>query len=340
MNLTPHLASAALWAGLAATLAAAPATVLVDFGKNDLETTPATGGGAHWNNVSAGPDANGILTDEWLRENHPTRLLFSGVDNMYHNPPGQLPRPLVPDLVDAVGAATGAALVLVDVVDPDLGNSSGGLGRAGLEYADLFGAIPTATGYPATATIDSVYINFGHRAIFQVTGLNDAETYTLKFWGGQNSSTRRTKITLNGVSQIFETLNNTGANSGDYAIFSDIRPSGGAITFELAQGQNFIAGVTPLAENENGQLSVLEITGNFGAAPPTAVAARLQDGVLRFQTVAGQSYRVQFATELTPPNWADLVTGIAGDGAEAAVPIFGQAALAGRDRAFLRVLRP
>lgn len=242
----------------------AQTSILVDLGKRALESSSETDpNGYHWNNISPEEAAtNGVLGWELLTEEQKTNYTDPG-DHYANN--GVLPYPTVVDAVDQTGAATGVNITLSEVIDIADYTNAGGFGVAGLEYGDDFGAIPTSTGYPGTATIDSFYINWEFEVVFTISGLDDAKTYTLKMWGGQARDSRPSSFIVNGDldgEQTFETLNNTGANSGDYALFENVSPVNGEITIKYEQGVEDLG--TP-----NGHWSALEIIGDFSGGGET-----------------------------------------------------------------------
>lgn len=247
--------------GLASGLGA-QTSILVDFGKAGLESTAETDPNSyHWNNIV--PDAsatNGVLGWELLSEEEKAAYTDPGA---HYAMAKIIPYTAVADAVDQAGSSTGVSIVLSAVTDIADYTNAGGFGVAGLEYSDDLGAIPTQTGYPATATIDSFYINWEFVVTFTLSGLDDSETYDLKMWGGQGRSARPSGFIVNGDTegkQTFETLNNVGAAASDYALFEDVAPVGGVITIEYLQGV-----ANPNAEGSvNGQWSTLEVTGNFG----------------------------------------------------------------------------
>jgi hypothetical protein len=243
--------------GCAANLAA-QSTILVDFGKRVLESSAATDpNGYHWNNISPEPSAtNGVLGWELLTTEQKAAYKNPGV---HYQLPGILPYVAVADAVDTTGAATGVAITLTDLIDIADYTNAGGLGVAGLEYGDDLGPIPTSTGYPGTATIDSFYVNWEFEAIFTISGLNNSETYTIKLWSAQGVESRATSFIVNGNlegEQTIETLNNSGANPSDYALFENVSPVNGSITVQFEQGVELLG-------LPNGHLSVMEISGNI-----------------------------------------------------------------------------
>jgi len=248
----------------ACSMLAAQTSILVDIGKIELQSSAETDpNGYHWNNIFPEADAsNGVLGWELLSEEQKAAYTDPGA---HYAMEGILPYPAVVDAVDQTGANTGVNIWLTEVIDVADYTTAGGLGRAGLEYGDDLGAIPTETGYPATATIDSFYINWEFEVIFTVTGLDDSETYTLKMWAGQARGTRPASFIINGDTegeQTIETFNNTGANAADYALFENVSPVNGEITIQYEQGEEEVG--TP-----NGHWSTLEITGNFGGGTET-----------------------------------------------------------------------
>jgi len=242
-----------------APLALAQTSILIDFGKIDFESSAETDpNGYHWNNVSADHTvASGLLDFAMLSEARQQDILANGPPVPFYN--DRLPITILGDLVDQNGDATGVGLVLSDFIDIRDDLPGGGMGIAGLDNGDDLGPLPTDTGWPGTATRDSMYVNFEHEGVFSITGLNDANTYTLRMWGGQPRDSRPASWIINGDTageQTIETLNNTGANAEDYALFENVSPSGGVITVKYEQG-------TEDALNPNGQWSVMEIVGVF-----------------------------------------------------------------------------
>jgi hypothetical protein len=237
----------------------AQTSILVDLGKPGLQSSAETDpNGYHWNNIAPADGAtNGVLGWELLSEEE--KAAYTNPGDHYAKE-GILPYVAVPDAVDQTGVSTGVSIALTEVIDIADYTSAGGFGLAGLEYGDDLGAIPTQTGYPATATIDSFYINWEFEVVLTVSGLDDAKTYTLRMWGGQANSTRPSSFIVNGDmdgEQTIETFNNTGANEGDFAVFENVSPVNGEITIKYEQGVEDLG--TP-----NGQWSTLEIIGDFG----------------------------------------------------------------------------
>ena len=245
-------------------LLTAQTSILVDIGKPGLESSSATDpNGYHWNNIAPEADAsNGVLGWELLTAEQKAAYTNPGD---HYSTPGIIPYPAVVDALDQAGNATGVNITLTEVIDGNTFTSAGGFGRAGLEYGDDLGPVPTSTGYPGTATIDSFYINWGFEVVFTVSGLDDARTYTLKMWGGQARDSRPSSFIVNGNLegvQTIETFNNTGSDPADYALFADVSPVNGEITIKCEQGVTDDQGI-------NGQWSTLEIIGDFSGGGET-----------------------------------------------------------------------
>lgn len=239
----------------------AQTSILIDLSKPGLESSAETDpNGYHWNNIVPHPEAvNGVVGWEKLTEEQK-----AGYTNpqTHFETPGLLPLTLIEDAVDQTGMNTGVSVILTETRDiADYTNAGGPFGRAGEEYADELGALPTETGYPATATIDGFYINWEFESVLTISGLDDAETYTLKMWGGYARESAPTSWIVNGDAdgeQTIETFNNTGANPEDYAIFENVAPVNGEITVQYEQGVEGVG--TP-----KGHWSTFEITGNFSS---------------------------------------------------------------------------
>lgn len=237
----------------------AQTSILIDLSKPGLESSAETDpNGYHWNNIVPDPDAaNGVVGWEKLTEEQ--KASYTNPQTHFETP-GLLPLTLIEDAVDQTGMSTGVSVILTETRDvADYTNAGGPFGRAGEEYADELGALPTETGYPATATIDGFYVNWEFETILTLSGLNDAETYTLKMWGGYARETAPTSWIVNGDlegEQTIETFNNTGANPEDYAIFENVSPVNGEITVQYEQGVENVG--TP-----KGHWSTFEIIGNF-----------------------------------------------------------------------------
>lgn len=239
---------------LATTVLGAQTSILIDIGKPGLQSSAETDpNGFHWNNMAPAADApNGVLGWELLTEEQKANY----TEPRPHYESLTYPYVIVDNLVDQNGDATGLTFSMTRYQHNDYTNA-GGVGRAGLEYGDDLGAIPTESGYPASATIDSFYINWEVEADFTISGLDDTKTYTLKMWGGQARDSRPAGWKVNGGDiQIIETFNNVGAADEDYAIFENVSPINGKIVITYEQG-------TPDVGTPNGHWSTLEITGDF-----------------------------------------------------------------------------
>jgi hypothetical protein len=235
-------------------LGAQKESILIDFGKPALKSSADTDpNGFFWNNIASDPEAQaGVLGWELLTEAQ--KAAFT--DPRQHYESLNYPYVIIDNLIDRSGEATGLSLSMSRYQHSD-DTDAGGVGSALLEYGDGLGAIPTQTGYPASATIDSFFINWGVEADFTISGLDDAKTYTLKLWGGQARDSRLAGWKVNGGElQIIETFNNIGASDEDYAIFENVSPINGAIVITYVQGG-------PSTGSPGGHWSTLEITGDF-----------------------------------------------------------------------------
>jgi len=245
----------------------AQTSILIDLGKPDpslLSSAETDSNGYHWNNITPDPEAaNGVVGWEKLTEEQKAAYTNPGAHFLT---PGLLPLVLLEDAVDQTGASTGVSITLTDVIDvADYTNAGGPFGRAGEEYADDLGPIPTETGYPATATIDGFYVNWEFESILTVAGLDDSETYTLKMWGGYLRESAPTSWIVNDDldgEQTIETFLNTGADTEDYALFENVSPVNGVITVKYEQGMENVG--TP-----KGHWSTFEIIGNFDGGAAT-----------------------------------------------------------------------
>ena len=255
---------------LAASLSA-QTSILVDFGQVDLPSGPDTDpNGYHWNNpvvLAAGEAKGNWIGWEMLSETEKTEQPWAEVVEYWGAYVGY-PYFLVDDLVDQTGASTGSSLTVRDVSQRFIYDglvNNGGFGWAGHFYGDDLGPIPTDTGYAATATADSWYVNFDFRATLVVDGLDDAKTYTVKVWAGQVAGTDRpSKVGVNDLeTQLFESYANVGTNPEDYATFENVSPVNGEITITFEQGvpeDNLLP---------NGHFSTLEIIGDFSGGAET-----------------------------------------------------------------------
>ncbi|MGC9453124.1 MAG: LamG-like jellyroll fold domain-containing protein, partial [Oceanipulchritudo sp.] len=135
-------------------------SILIDFGKATL----ASGGGdPAWNDVV--PPAEGSsITGAAMADT-------------------TFPYTLVEDLVDDSGASTGIRLVYTEWI-PGPDPSQNGNGIAGMEVA---GEMPD-TGYPESATIDSLYVNSGAMVVLSLEGLDPKMAYDLKFFGTSSAT--------------------------------------------------------------------------------------------------------------------------------------------------------
>ncbi|MEX0324928.1 MAG: hypothetical protein AB3N33_02445 [Puniceicoccaceae bacterium] len=247
----------------------AQTSILVDFGKEDLQSSAASDpNGYHWNNYAVVIGAPGNFFG-WETISEEDKVNRPWTDSLtYYNDYVTLPYVLLQDMVDQNGVATDVSLALVEFYDRftyDPPSSAGGLGLSGEEYADGLGPIPTDTGYPGLATMDFIYIVFDKVAGFTLSGLDDNKTYTLKFWGGQNQARiEPAQWTVGDLDpQVIETLNNTGSSPEDYAIFENVSPQGGEIRFKFEQGvppDNFL----PAA-----RWNTMEIIGDFSSGGET-----------------------------------------------------------------------
>jgi len=243
-------------------------SILIDFGKPELQSSAETDpNGYHWNNVVPEADApNGRLGWEMLTAEE--REAINPVIFLYYQDDLGLPYSILENMVDQTGSSTGVSLNLQMVeqrVPYDPLTDAGGFGRAGLEYGDDLGPIPTETGYPGSATIDSFYINVDYLATLHISGLDDSQTYTIKMWGGQGRDSRPAAWgVFDSELQIVETFNNTGANPSDYAVFENVSPVNGEIAVTYQQG--ILDGDFSAA---NGQWSTMEIIGEFNGGGAT-----------------------------------------------------------------------
>lgn len=258
MSIKNHLTLLASSFALANCLAGTT-SILIDLGKPDLLSSAETDpNGYHWNNIAPDPEAiNGVMGWELLTNEQKAAYSNPGA---HYLTPGLLPYTLIADAVEQTGLNTGVSVILSEVTDvADYTNAGGPFGRAGEEYGDDFGPIPTQTGYAPTATIDGFYVNWEFESLLTITGLDDARTYTLKMWGGYFRESAPTSWIVNGDvagEQTIETYQNTGANPEDYAIFENVSPVGGIITVQYEQGVENVG--TP-----KGHWSTLEIIGDF-----------------------------------------------------------------------------
>jgi hypothetical protein len=238
-------------------------SILVDFGKAEIPSSPESDpNGYFWNNFPAEAGAPGNFLG-WENISEADRTNQPWADSLeYFNNYVSLPYVALSDMVDQNGDSTGVSMAMTSYEDRftyDPPSTSGGLGWAGHEYADFLGPVPTSTGYPGSATIDSFYINFDKVATFTLSGLDDAKTYTIICWTGVSNGARLAKWTVNSLEPgVIEAFNNTGANAEDYATFNDVSPVNGEIIIAFEQGiepDNFLP---------NGHWSTLEIIGEFG----------------------------------------------------------------------------
>ncbi|MEX0324930.1 MAG: hypothetical protein AB3N33_02455 [Puniceicoccaceae bacterium] len=251
-----------------ATCLTAQTSILVDMGKADLPSGPETDpNGYSWNNFPAEAGAPGNFLG-WDAISEQDRVDRPWTDSLeYYNNYVMLPYSVFEDMVDQNGDATGVSMALTAFADRftyDPPSSAGGIGWAGHEYGDDLGPVPTSTGYPGSATIDSFYINFDKVATFTLSGLDDAKTYTIVCWTGVSNSERLAQWTVNGgTPAVIEAFLNTGENAEDYARFEDVSPVNGEIVIQFEQG------VPPDNFLPNGHWSTLEIIGDFSGGGET-----------------------------------------------------------------------
>jgi hypothetical protein len=167
------------------------ASILIDFGKAAL-----TSGGAlpAWNDVVPPADGSSITGSDMA-------------DTIF-------PYTLVEDLVDDNGDSTGISLVYSEWI-PGADPSQNGNGIAGMEVA---GEMP-ATGYPESATVDSLYVNAGATVVLSLEGLDPKMAYDLKFFGTSSATDTRISVWMvNGLSQSIL----TDGNSSGFVTFPQV----------------------------------------------------------------------------------------------------------------------
>jgi len=195
--------------------------ILIDFGKAAL-----TSGGAipAWNDVVPPVSGSSSITGANM------------VDTIF-------PYTLVENLVDAAGNETGVRLVFSEwIPQPDA--TGNGNGIAGLEVP---GVVPT-TGYPESATMDSLFVNAGVTIVIALEGLDPSLAYDLTMFGLNSANdTRISQWTVNGIEQ--QQL--TDSNSGLKTVFAAVVPD--------ATGRIEIRYTHPPLGRPQGHWSTLEI---------------------------------------------------------------------------------
>jgi hypothetical protein len=211
--------------GIAGAYAASPEPssnpILIDFGKPGLTSG---GGTPAWNDVVNPVEGESSIT---------------GADM----PDTTFPVTLVEDLVNASGESTGISLVYSEWISGENPEQNGN-GIAGMEVA---GEMPE-TGYPESATIDSLFVNAGATVVMTLEGLNPALAYDLKFFGTNSSTDNRVSVwVVNGLGQSLLTDQNTS----EFATFESVVPSfDGTITIAYYALDN---------DRDQGQWATLEI---------------------------------------------------------------------------------
>ncbi len=205
---------------------------LFDFGRDDNQS------GSNYNNIAG-----------------PSGVSFAEVSDF----------PSLTDLIDSTGAASSVDFALTGVSDPiSAGGGPIGTGIAGFNTAPS----PNDSGFDDSAAADSLFVNRGAEAFFELTGLDPSKVYDLEFYGFITAGRPETLITIDGVTDGFLPTNNTGS---DKAAFLGVAPdASGVIAFKVA------ADVPPGTEFRQAQLGAIKIT----EVPEPASAALLGLGVL------------------------------------------------------------
>jgi hypothetical protein len=211
--------------GVAGAYAAAPEPstepILIDFGKPGLTSG---GGTPAWNDVVNPVEGENSITGEDM-------------------PDTTFPVTLLDDLVNAAGEPTGISLVYSEWI-PGENPEQNGNGIAGMEVS---GEMPE-TGYPESATIDSLFVNAGATVVMTLEGLHPSLAYDLKFFGTNSNTDDRVSVwVVNGRMQSLLTDQNTDS----FAAFESVVP--------MIDGTIMIAYYALDNDRDQGQWATLEI---------------------------------------------------------------------------------
>ncbi|MEM8493881.1 MAG: PEP-CTERM sorting domain-containing protein [Planctomycetota bacterium] len=186
----------AQWSALRVTNETTSQQLLFDFGRSDNES------GSNYNNISGGPG-----------------LGFAEIGDF----------PSLTDVIDSTGAVTSIDFALSAVSDPpSAGGGPIGTGIAGFNTPPA----PNDTGFANETAADSLFVNSGSEAFFELTGLDPTKVYDLDFYGFITAGRPDTVIEIDSSTASFLPTNNT---DGDTASFANISPDGsGVIAFSVS----------------------------------------------------------------------------------------------------------
>lgn len=187
-------------------------------------------------------------------------------------------------------------------------------GRANLEINDFNSTTLTVT---FNITLESVATEPANNGLFTLSPFSDLSTD----WITGAPSLTLNSITIGGVATSI-TMTDNASNSGDSLIFiagdSDISPPAGSIITGTASftGTFNTAGI---AMNDfklyQGYDSKQNVSNVIGTAMPALEPVSIFPAVeISWSTITGETYQVQYSTNLVSENWFNFGDAILGDG--------------------------